>query len=164
METKAYPSKMSMLQDLEQRVEGLDLNTSAFLPRFSFATLEGKTFNCPNAMSFVKNVNKTFGDLLALDGTRTVSGRGKCILTFLDKDSTEEITKDNVKKEIVPETSSKDNEEVKLDLEYATSLQEGKSKKEAKDALESYGREFEVELNKQKSFENMLKDLQEALS
>lgn len=164
METKAYPSKIAMLQDLEQRVEGLDLNASAFLPRFSFVTLEGKVHYCPTAMSFVESINESFGKLLDIQGTRTVSGRGKCILTFLDKDSTEESTKDIVKKEVVPETSSEDNEEVKFDLEYANSLQEGKSKKEAKDALESYGRKFEVELNKQKSFENMLKDLQEALS
>lgn len=173
METKAFPSKVTMLQDLVQRVEGLDLNASAFFPKFSFVTTKGDTFLCPNAMTFVQDFNKIFGEVLDINGCRTVGGgRGKCILTFLDKTS-KEVTKvitpteaefiAEVVEEDVPETPSEEDTVPKFDLEYASSLQEGKSKKEAKGALEAYGRTLNIELNKQKSFANMIKELQEAL-
>jgi hypothetical protein len=188
METQAYPSKITMLQDLEKRVEGLDLNTSAFAPRFSFATLAGDFFNCPNAMTFVNDFNKAFGAILDINGCRTTGGgRGKCILTFLDKEVAkaeaaptevttevvEEVVEetilalaDEVVEEVVEtilETASEEDTAPKLDLEYATSLQEGKSKTKAKLALEEYGRTLNVELNRQRTFDNMIIDLQEAL-
>lgn len=210
METKAFPSKITMLQYLEKRVEGLDLNTSAFAPKFSFATLKGDYFNCPNAMTFVNDFNKVFGDTLDINGCRTVGGgRGKCILTFLEKEDldketlpvvedtpttteeevstedievlvveniVEEVTTEDIVEEVtatpevtedttqsITENSSEEDTEAKFNLEYATSLQEDKSKKEAKAALEAYGRTLKIELNRQKTFSNMLIDLQEAL-
>ena len=86
MLTKAFPSKITMLQDLAKRVEGLDVNASAFFPKFSFVTTKGETYMCPVAITFVQEFNKAFGDILDPEGCRTVGGgRGKCILTFLDK-------------------------------------------------------------------------------
>lgn len=174
--TKAFPSKITMLQYLAKRVEGLDLNASAFAPRFSFSTLAGEHFNCPNSMTFVQDFNKTFGDLLDPNGCRTVGGgRGKCILTFLDKIAkSEPVVKTIIKEEVIivepevvalapSEDSLQADTEIKFDLAYATSLQEGKSNKEAKDSLECYGRTLSIELNKKKSYKNMLIELQEAL-
>ena len=59
------------------------------------------------------------------------------------------------------EDVSEDTKEV--DWEYAESLYNEDDKKGSKDTLEEYAREFDVELAKNKSFENMIKDFKKAL-
>lgn len=154
-----------MLKDLDKRVEGLDVNKSAFIPFFGFVTEQGDTHLCPSTNSFVESFNKVFGDTIALKGTQFVGSSAK-IVSFLDKP--EKVTMvDEVSPKTLSEVPDEDKEDLvedtptKIDLAYAESLQEGKSKKDAKIALEEYARQFEVELNRQKSFDNMLKDLKE---
>ena len=48
------------------------------------------------------------------------------------------------------------------DFEYAATLEEGRTKSEAKLALESYGKEFGIDLQRNKTFNNMLVDFKNA--
>ena len=159
METKFFPDKMSMLKELGSRVDGLDINKSAFLPTFGFTETSGKHHLHPTATSFVEGFNRVFGEVLSSRGTQLAGGSAR-IITFLDKNSSEE---EESLEDTLPDTPSEEDTDVSFDLPYAESLKLDKSKKEAKDALEAYGRTFNVELAKNKSFDNMLVDLQEAL-
>ena len=169
METKYYPSKITMLQDLDKRVEGLDVNKSAFMPSFSFMTVKGETYLSPSPVSFVDNFNKAFGEMLSTRGTQ-MAGGVSCILSFLDKDASLKspvkeviIEEDTVEEEITTESSLDEVLHTNIDLEYASTLSHGKSKKASKEALEQYARSFGIELNRTKSFDNMLKSLQEQI-
>ena len=148
-----------MLQEVAKRVEGLDVNKSAFLPQYSFVTDKGDSKLCQAPLFFVQEINKEFGELLDIKGCKIAGAGGACIMSFLDVKPVEEV-----KEETPVESSSEVIVDVSFDLEYAESLEEGKSKKEAKNALERYGRTLNVELNKQKTFANMLKELQKEIS
>jgi hypothetical protein len=158
-----------MLQDLDKRVEGLDVNKSAFMSTFSFMTMEGETYLSPSPVSFVENFNKAFGDMLSIKGTQ-MAGGVSCILSFLDETTAtktpdkEVITEeDTTPEETTPESSLNEVLHTNIDLEYASTLSQGKSKKASKEALELYARKFGIELNRTKSFDNMLKSLQEQI-
>tara|TARA_R110000850_G_scaffold107166_3_gene218585 strand:- start:143 stop:505 length:363 start_codon:yes stop_codon:yes gene_type:complete len=84
MKAQAFTTKYLMLKELDKRVDGLDFNSSAFLTKFSFNTIKGETYLCPTAASFVESFNSCFGEIIDNSGTR-FAGRGKYILTFLDK-------------------------------------------------------------------------------
>lgn len=156
-----------MLQDLNKRVEGLDVNKSAFMSQFSFATLKGKTYLSPSPVSFVENFNKVFGELLSVQGTQ-MAGGVSCILSYLDNPTVKEQVPVEEpilvqEEEVITESPSEEVLEPQIDLAYAKTLSEGKSKKAAKEALETYAREFGIELNRSQTFNNMIKTLEESI-
>lgn len=66
---------------------------------------------------------------------------------------------DVVEEVIVEEVSSQES----VDWDYVDSLYDDSDKKGSKDLLEDYARKWNVELAKNKSFANMVKDFKEAL-
>lgn len=58
------------------------------------------------------------------------------------------------KETIIPES---------IDVEFASSLYKGDSKTQAKLDLEEYGKRFGIDLNRNKTFDNMMKDLHKHL-
>lgn len=161
-------SKLDMLKKLESKVEGLDVTASSFQPFFSYIDSEGVLHNCQVAQTFVKEFNSQFGEILGKN-TRTI-GKRKFMLEFLEtlsvKESPveEDITiEGSIDSEGIELKDEKDtlSEENLVDMEFAKSLEEGVSKKEAKEALADYAQKFDIVLKKNKPFEDMLSDLKE---
>lgn len=181
LEKKFYRSKIDVIKVLAAKVEGLDTRGSAYVRGFGFATLDGSKHQCTTVNQFATSVNDVFGEVLSVPHCKASGLFGGAIITFLDNPSpkvlsdegTSETLSDALSESIeATETSdapvSEDFAESileaaapseKPDLGYATSLQEGKSKTEAKEALEEYGRTFGIELSRSKTFANMLIDL-----
>ncbi|AKO61129.1 hypothetical protein AXI76_gp228 [Pseudoalteromonas phage H101] len=151
-------SKLDMLKKLDSKVEGLDVSVSAFKPLFIFSDTQGKEYNCQTAQSFVTEFNKRFGEVLG-GSTRTI-GKRKFVIELLDKETIMEV--EEYKKDVKVELENTTVEgETSIDIEYAKSLEEGATKKEAKDALADYAQKFDIVLQKNKSFDNMIADLEE---
>jgi len=147
-------SKLEMLKKLDSKVQGLDVTASSFKPLFIFIDVEGNSYNCQTAQSFVKEVNKRFGETLGTS-TRTI-GKRKFMLDFLSDDTpTKEVVD-------VPVEDNSDSEV--FNIQVAKDLEEGLSKKEAKDALADYAQKFNVVLTKNKSFDNMIADLEQEVA
>ena len=148
-------SKLDMLKKLELKVDGLDVSVSAFKPLFIFSDKQGIEYNCQTAQSFVQEFNKRFGETLGT-GTRTI-GKRKFVLDLLSTDAPakEVVTPVETKVDIKPDM---------FDIEVAKNLEEGLSKKEAKDALADYAQKFDIVLAKNKSFDNMIADLEQEVA
>lgn len=150
-------SKLDMLKKLDSKVVGLDVTASSFKPLFVFIDVEGNSYNCQTAQSFVQEFNKRFGETLGTH-TRTI-GKRKFVLDLLDSGT---ISQEVIEPELV-ETPVGDQPEM-FDIEVAKNLEEGLSKKEAKDALADYAQKFDIVLAKNKSFDNMIADLEQEVA
>lgn len=171
-----FRSKKALIDALDLDTQGkIDVNQSMFLPLFGFVTKEGKQYHLPNAPAFVYQYNKCFGERVSVQHTRLAGSRSSFLVNFLNDDksvevlefvetSTEEVIPEELSQEVVVEAPVETTESVSFDKEHALTLKDKVSKKEAKEALEAYGRTLNVELNKSKTFENMLKDLEKALA
>ena len=137
-----------MLKELAKRVEGLDVNKSAFIPAFGFAQESGSTHFCPTAITFVEKFNSIFGNVLSTRGTQMTSASAR-VVSFLGKgikpeeEQAVEDTPESLSE--APEEADKEDAEddlpeyPALDLANVASLKEGATKKEAKEKLENYG-------------------------
>lgn len=149
-------SKLEMLKKLDSKVVGLDVTASSFKPLFIFIDVEGNSYNCQTAQSFVQEFNKRFGETLGA-ATRSI-GKRKFMLEFLsDEAPAKEV-------EAVPVEDDKDVQSEMFDIQVAKNLEEGLSKKEAKDALADYAQKFDIVLTKNKSFDNMIADLEQEVA
>lgn len=149
-------SKLEMLKKLDSKVVGLDVTASSFKPLFIFIDVEGNSYNCQTAQSFVQEFNKRFGETLGTC-TRTI-GKRKFMLEFLSDEATAKEVVD------VPVEDNKDAQSEMFDIQVAKNLEEGLSKKEAKDALADYAQKFDIVLTKNKSFDNMIADLEQEVA
>ena len=153
-------SKLDMLKKLDSKVDGLDVTASSFKPLFIFIDTQGEVYNCQTAQSFTQEFNKRFGETLG-SATRTI-GKRKFVLDFLESGSPVEAKVD-APEEIIPVEKEEILDEM-FDINVAKNLEEGLSKKEAKDALADYAQKFEIVLQKNKSFDKMIADLEQEVA
>lgn len=127
-----------MLMDLTTRVEGIDVDKSAFLTRFGFATKD-TVYQCITAADFVKNFNSVFGKVLDANGTRTAGGRGKVIITFLDNPSPKVSVEEVTLSESLLDTPMPPSEVLQNNIGKADTLTEATEATETFDAPASEG-------------------------
>ena len=169
MTLEYYPTRESLLQAIDSKTSGIDVNKSLFLHLFSFVTKDGEQLIINDPVTFCNEINKRFGEILDPKTTRVAGSKTSFLVGYLEGDVPESTTTPKLpveEKEDTHETGvnlSKESPVKTFDKEYALSLQEGVTKAQAKEALKLYGAEFDVELSVAKKFENMLKDLEEAL-
>lgn len=145
----------------------LDMSTTCSLSRYT-VSISGEIYFNNKLVDMLITLNKFLPNNLQLDEkTSTIKGNVSYLLYLKDNKGIKEII---VEPEVLVEEEDSitvEEPEVQvttIDLEYAESLKEGKSKKEAKDALESYAKEFNIELAKNKKFEDMITDLKDLSS
>lgn len=159
METKLYRSRLALVKDLASRFEDIDASESMKMVALGFVTKDKVQHQCLNPLGFCNTINGLFGDVVCPKGTRT-AGKGAYLITYTNEAPKElkEMLDETVEApvEAVVEETSTEEKALEFDFDYANTLREGVSKKEAKDALELYAREFGIELNKTKTFDNML--------
>lgn len=172
---KTFPNELYMLQFFGQFLPKLDVSVSARMPPFMFS-YEGKT-----------QVKKGLEDTLQFFEERANLGvnvkasvqRGPFFIIFFNgeiptpsvtKVVEEPIIKEEVKifEDLNKENTLKEEEKViNLEevMEKAKSLYKEEDKKASKTELAAYAQEeFDITLNKGKTFEGMISDLEEALS
>ena len=141
----------------------LDISTTCRLSRYS-VSISGEIHFNSKLSDMLVTLNKYLPSGKQLNTkTSTIKGSVGYLLYFKEVVN----TKVELEEVLAEKTQPKEDiltEDLTFDLEYALSLQEGKSKKDAKDALEIYGRKFNVELAKNKKFEDMIEDLKDLLS
>lgn len=141
----------------------LDISPTCRLSRYS-VSISGEIHFNSKLSDMLVTLNKYLPSGKQLNTkTSTIKGSVGYLLYFKEVGDTK-VELEEVLAEKVQSKEGTLTEDLTFDLEYALSLQEGKPKKDAKDALEIYGRKFNVELAKNKKFEDMIEDLKDLLS
>lgn len=136
---------------IEQGVD-LDINKTCLSSRFTFYTNDGKCHFHSKLSSMLDALNESVkGD--KFDTKRSIIKGQLNYLIYLREDS----------QEVVFEKTEKEPELEVFDIEHATSLQEGVSKKEAKELLVSYAAKFDIAVEARGKFEDILASIQEKL-
>ena len=115
-----YINKKTFLEDLDKRVEGVDLRKSGRMANYGFALKEGKSFNCPSVASLVKALNKLQEGILSpkvakIAGTGFIVSWNKDNIVTKEVEIVEEVVEDITPptiEEIVEEVSTEVVEEV----------------------------------------------------
>ena len=149
----------------------LDMSKTCSLSRYS-VSISNEIFFHNRLVDMLVTLNKHLpSDKQLNEKVSTIKGTVGYLLYF--KSASDEVAavvtedlfeEDTFQEDLIQEQEDNTSNGLQFDLDYALSLQEGKSKKDAKDALELYGREFNVELAKNKKFEDMIEDLKDLLS
>ena len=146
-----YSNDREFKRFLATKFETFDLDKSLDMNKFSFATTDGNTYKCLSAVSMFRHLNKVFGKFINTTKSKVV--KRKYLILYLEKDF--------ANKETTVEVEETNTDTVTFSEEYAESLYDEEDKSESKNKLEAYGLTFGINLKKNKSFENMLKDLVE---
>lgn len=166
IEARSYRSKAHLYMELGKISDKFDVNTSLAMPVFSFATTDGKQYQNRILKDFLEDLNKACGTEFLVG--KSVTRRNAFVL-FLE---TGEVKDEQIieptpetKTEAEPKEEEKDKTEeeaAQVDLDKAQSFYDESDKKGSKAKLEEYAREFDIELDKRKSFESMMTQLKEA--
>jgi hypothetical protein len=146
-----------------------DVEKSLGMPYFCYVTTDGKQYTHKIMSHFIKSLNDVCGTKFVV--SRSVTRRNSFIVFYEteEKISTPEVVVEpevTVEVKTEPENTSEDDSKGApvVDLDKAMALYNPDDKKASKLALEAYGREFGVELNRAKTFDNMIKALKEKTS
>ena len=140
----------------------LDMSKTCSLSRYT-VSVSGEIYFNSKLVDMLITLNKFLPNDIQLDEkTSTIKGNVSYLLYLKDIEDNKEIVTDP--EVLIEEEEEPEVQVTTIDLEYAESLKEGKSKKEAKDVLESYAKEFNIELAKNKKFEDMIEDLKDRSS
>lgn len=148
---------------LGKKFDNFDVAGALALGKYSFLKDE-EIFKGLTAVHMFKLLNKNFGQFIDTKRSKCIGRKFAIIFTTEElQEEAKAIQQEDEAVEVV-EVAKVVVEEAKevvtnFDLAYAESLYNADNKAESKDALEVYGLNFGVDLKKNKSFENMLKDL-----
>lgn len=154
---------------------GVDIDLNKSLPAFRYTIyINGERIFHSKLLELIKTLNKKLSKENKLCETRSrVKGKNSYLVFLKNFESSEDAVEEelahtidtSVENVIATEFTEEisDNIESKEvpDFNYAESLAEGVSKAEGKNALEAYAREFDIELAKNKKFEDMLSTFKE---
>lgn len=169
---------------LEQGVE-LDINASYKASRYTFCTEDGKRYFHKKISDMCLSLNTLLPEDVQLDEKRCVP-KGASHLKIYLKGEDDAVQEENFQPLIQVEEKEELQEEVEevdlsglaeaiskveeleeptFDLDHALTLKESGSKAEQKQALQSYAKEFgiEIEVKKNKTFDVMIDEIKESL-
>lgn len=158
---------------------GVDIDLNKSLPAFRYTIyINGERIFHSKLLELIKTLNKKLSKENKLCETRSrVKGKNSYLVFLKNFESSEDAVEEELEDMLTPvidtpaenviateftEEISDDTEAKEVpDFNYAESLAEGVSKAEGKNALEAYAREFDIELAKNKKFEDMLSTFKE---
>lgn len=180
MQYKTFPSQVLFYQYLKTQFAEFDYGKSCFLPPFSFMTVDGTYYGCPSLPHMLTTLNKIAGTKfdpmksayapptvlltttedpysnpnLILSGVKVNKGK----IQNLDSSCMDFSQKETVDVGVESEAT----ETLKVDWDYVEELRQA-SPKGDKVKLDEYALQFNVELKRNKTFDNMVKDFKDAL-
>lgn len=163
-----FKTHASLYQWVKDNNVDIDISKSMNGSRYTVNINGERKFN-HNLPALIGTLNLHLPDEVKLDPNKSVVKGKLSYLCYLlgDGASTEEVVESvNLPEEVVvgDKVVVTTQEEITTpDWGHVTSLKDEDNKSESKDALEAYAREFNVELAKNKKFDNMVADFKAAL-
>lgn len=162
-----FKTKRSFMEWVRGEGVDLDLNKSLTAYRHTVYIKNERIFNA-NLNSLIEVLNQHLPEESKLSDKKSrVKGKNSYLVFLLNKDSiqNEIVVEDETHSEGISLESDTSLEEGVLkdtpDWDHVDSLYDDSDKVSSKNALEEYARKFGVELAKNKSFANMVKDFRE---
>lgn len=169
---KVFPNKLEMLRFFGSYLPKMDVATSARMPPFMYA-YDGKTMITKNLFGFLAEMAEMAD--LKINVNASVQ-RGGTFILFFDGEIKEpapvqaeptpqaEVISSVVTTEETTDTKSLSALEIAALVEKARALYDEADKRGSKEKLVALGAEHGITLNKSKTFETMVADLEAALS
>lgn len=167
-----FTSKLDFYQWIAKRFPIFDLNASLWVSGFGYQLKNQAAQVLPNLEWMLDYLNKDMQSNFDKDRSYMLNGFYHIVLhgdtpnelkVSDEKQSDTTYDAKVVQDEIATEPDLTDAPNVTVDWVYAESLNDSSQKSESKDKLEEYAREFNVELKKNKTFANMMKDFRTAI-
>ena len=164
-----FKTHASLYQWVKDNNVDIDISKSMNGSRYTVNINGERKFN-HNLPALIGTLNLHLPDEAKLDPSKSVAKGKLSYLCYLLGDKV--AVKEEAVVEVVATTEEEVFEEVvepateeitTPDWEHVTSLKDEDNKSESKDALEAYARGFNVELAKNKKFDNMVADFKAAL-
>ena len=92
MTLEYYPTRESLLQAIDSKTSGIDVNKSLFLHLFSFVTKDGEQLIINDPVTFCNEINKRFGEILDPKTTRVAGSKTSFLVGYLEGDVPESTT------------------------------------------------------------------------
>ena len=153
-----FNSKLDFYVWIAERFPLFDLNASLWVPNFGYQLKGQSAKYLPNLEWLLDSLNK---DLQSeFDKDQSYMMAGNYVITMLGDKQVEDIPP------VAAETTPIESEEGALEVDWvhAESLNDDADKSGSKDALESYAKGFCIDLKKNKTFANMMKDFRKFIA
>lgn len=173
---KSFQSRATFYLHIAEISDKFDVEKSLGMPYFCYQTVEGKEFKFKILSHFLRSLNQECGTKFV--DSKSVNRRNSFIIFYEEQDLPTEkvgivlekpVTEPTPVVEVLEEVSDEVSDtpvEAPQDalvdwLDEVKALYDPSDKRGSKDKLEALGRTMDVELNKQKSFDNMVLELVE---
>ncbi|APC44413.1 hypothetical protein [Pseudoalteromonas phage PH357] len=167
-----FPNKIKFWTYIKELNDDLDFGNTIKLPNFWFY-FKGKKYVTRSFKETLTELNKL---CYTKFDTKVSIATGSRVTLFVNPrfeiaaEEFEEVVsdeplillEDSFEEESI-ELDLTSGEDLSIDWDYVDSLYDESDKRGSKDLLEEYARKWEVELSKNKSFANMVKDFKEAV-
>ncbi len=177
MNYRTFPSQALFYQYIKTVADDFDYGKSCYLPPYSFLLKDGTYYGCAGLPHMLATLNHLFGT--KFDPMKSVTAYPTTIIFETEKPYTSEtlVIKgiqtrqvkiaglDVVKTQRAVEDKVSEIDvpyQAQPDWDYVQELRDREPKGD-KSALDEYAKEFEIELNGRKSFDNMVKDFKAAV-
>jgi len=181
MQHKTLPNRVFLWTWIKEQFPTVqvDVENTLRLPIGWFITQDGETYRTPYLQTMLEKLNSLYGTPFSTKHSRAVGYR--YTIFWGDEEQGKQEKESAVQKQEEKETELRqeqkeeeslisleaedavEEEAVEIDMDRVHAARAKADEKQQKVDLENYGRELGVELSRRKSFDNMLKDLREAV-
>ena len=175
LEAFSYRSRAHFYTGICEQTDKFDLNKSLGMPYFCWADTDGNQYQFRILRDFLESINKICGTKYDLDKSVT---RRNSFIVFADVNATPSaetvapkasveaveapVDDGDIEQPVTDETLSEEQSDSvqRVDMDYAKALYDSSKKKASKDSLDKYAAEFNIQLDKRKTFEGMIEELE----